>query len=552
MIGKGDALGTLVSNRLLVLLLEATFVVLFVLLVVIIAHASASASPLLGPAEVLAALLAGLAIATTVSGVLYAHGRYPAERNAIYFIVIITFGVLLAHAYVVNNPSGSDCLVTVPVSVGCIMDEGVYYAPAASLILNGTQCGVSAAGAEVPGACNLEHPYLAKAFIAAGMAVFGTNVAGVRLFEVLLGTFSLPLLYLLAVKMSGDRRLGYVATLFFAFDVMFFVHSSTGLIDVQQVFFVLLGLVMYAYAVKVWRLDRYLLAGIFFGVAGLSKETAAFAVLGFATFVLVFGVGNLRWRLLSTIKFGVAVAVVFAVGMQIYDSLFASGSFPIFVSHVSFLVRYASGLNGPALCSPANAGIQLATGGYWCKYPDIPQVATPILPQDWVVYYEPVKYYVSQVCVGAFNGLDQCVGHEYTKLGYWGVTNYVVTWLVFIWLPLAGYSFYKAVKAGTWTVRLAGANLSGELRLAGLAGTMFLWSYLPYFWVQYGLGRVTYPFYTVPLVPFLAIGAAYFLTRRWVPERLLYVYVAAAFLFFFVFYPDKSFLPVYVRSLLFF
>ncbi len=49
---------------------------------------------------------------------------------------------------------------------------------------------------------------------------------------------------------------------------------------------------------------------------------------------------------------------------------------------------------------------------------------------------------------GRFQCPRQVVVHESTKVGYWGVTNNIVTWLVFIWRPLAGYSFYKVVKAG--------------------------------------------------------------------------------------------------------
>ena len=43
--------------------------------------------------------------------------------------------------------------------------------------------------------CNLEHPWLSKAFIAAGIAIFGDNTFGWRIFNVILGTFSIPVLF---------------------------------------------------------------------------------------------------------------------------------------------------------------------------------------------------------------------------------------------------------------------------------------------------------------------------------------------------------------------
>jgi hypothetical protein len=76
-----------------------------------------------------------------------------------------------------------------------------------------------------------------------------------------------------------------------------------------------------------------------------------------------------------------------------------------------------------------------------------------------------------------------------------------------------------------------------------------LWTYLPYL-VLWVYGRVTYPFYLVPAVPSLASGAAYVTTRDWFPYALALSYVAFAAVFFFVFFPVKDFLPVYLRQVL--
>jgi hypothetical protein len=77
----------------------------------------------------------------------------------------------------------------------------------------------------------------------------------------------------------------------------------------------------------------------------------------------------------------------------------------------------------------------------------------------------------------------------------------------------------------------------------------FSWNYFPYL-ALFAAGRVTYPFYFIPALPAVAMGASYFLTRKWAPSYLSVIYVAGAFVFFFVFFPDKAFLPVWLRVLI--
>ena len=536
-------------------LLISSLVDLALLLIVLVGHAVTNNPSLLTLALLLTLGGGLLGASCIVVGTIWGIFRFPSHRWTIVFVILLTGGVLLAHGYVINSPPTQDCTVTDPTSNGCIMDEGVYYVPAAHLILNGTQCGLQNT-TEVPSACNLEHPFLGKAFVAAGMAIFGDNDVGYRFFEVILGTFSLPLLFLLALKVSGSRKLSAFATLLLSFDVMFFAHSSAGLIDVQQVFFILLALVTYAYDLHFWRVDKHVVSGALLGLAGLTKETAVFGVLAVATYVLIFGDGNLKHRSLSTMKMGVTLGGVFILGLQLYDSLFASGTFPTFLGHLSFMVQYGSTLTGPLLCSPDNAASSLATGSYWCKFPGDPRIATPILPVDWLGYYAPVQYYVDRICVIATTSAGSCLGPSYIRVGYYGITNLLVTWTVFAWIPLAGLTFYRLFRPAQ-----AGPNTpssgdtpslepAGETRLMGLAAIWFLWNYVPYYWVQYVLGRVTYPYYFVPAIPSLALGAAYLISRRWFPNRLALGYLVVAFCFFFVFFPDKSFLPINLRELI--
>ena len=86
------------------------------------------------------------------------------------------------------------------------------------------------------------------------------------------------------------------------------------------------------------------------------------------------------------------------------------------------------------------------------------------------------------------------------------------------------------------------SRTSEDFRLARFA---LLWVLVVFFAyvALFFYGRVTYPYYFIQAVPALAIGSAYFLTRSWFPRGIAYIVLAGVFLWFFIFYPDKSFLP---------
>jgi hypothetical protein len=54
----------------------------------------------------------------------------------------------------------------------------------------------------------------------------------------------------------------------------------------------------------------------------------------------------------------------------------------------------------------------------------------------------------------------------------------------------------------------------------------------------------------LPATPALSIGCAYLLTRKWFPREVAYVLLGGVFLWFFLYYPDKSFLPAWLRTFL--
>ena len=430
---------------------------------------------------------------------------------------------------------------TNPVEYGCIMDE-IFYVPEGMAILNGQHCST---GNDAPTDCHLEHPYLVPALIAAGMAVFGEfNVAGWRLMPALLGTFSIPLLFGIAWKVSGSKKAAYLSATLFALDVMFFSQSSAALLDVPMIFFSLAAFFAYFAGLKVWKFDKYVIAGVLFGAAGLAKETAIFMVLAFLTWIVFFGEGSRRGRTYSALKVALVVALVFSVGLQAYDSTMTTSAVPTIIQHLHYILTYGESLNG---------------GCPWaCGWKDN-NLGTYITPFSWVTYYSPVAYYLTSVtvCPNSVNGV--CQGGAYTLVGlaYYGITNFLETWTIYVWIPLVAYALYHHFRRKQPSLEQFGfegfgsgfESLSGDLKFAAFALVLFIWSYVPYVFL-FLTARVTYPFYFLPAVPAVAMGCTYWLTRNWFPRWLMAVYVAMVFVFFFIYFPEKGFLPDWLRVII--
>lgn len=407
---------------------------------------------------------------------------------------------------------------------GCVMDE-VYYVPAAQTLLSGEKCAPYADN------CNLEHPFLSKAFIAAGIAIFGNDVFGWRFFNVVLGTFSIPLLFGLCWVVSKNERLALYAAFLLAFETLFFVHSAIGVIDVGSVFFSLLGFLFYFSGFRWWKLDSMMLTGVSFAVAALSKETTIFIFIVLVLYHLFFAPGTRREIAVSTSELLLATFLVFAAGLQLYDGAFGAGTATTFIGQVDFILRYGSSLVMTPKGCPLFVACDPSTMG-WIDS----TFNTPITPLNWITYYSPIGYLVTRVTVtSGASSLD------YISVGYYGVTNQFEVWLVYLW---GGYVVYQLYKNRG---RFASLSDAREFRLAGLAFLWFMVIFLGYCGL-FLYGRVTYPYYLVSAVPALAMGSAYLFTRAWLPRSIAYILLAGVFLWFFIFYPDKSFLPIQFRA----
>ena len=518
--------GTGTVRRLLRYFVTGTFVDLGVLLAVVYAHVLTSYDWLVLPAGVLAPVLAGFAAGSLGIGVIWAWASYPQHRRAIAFVVAVTLATLLAHMFLIGSPA-----------TGYIGDES-YYVPEAQGILSGQHCVI---GAGASSGCHMEHPFLVPSMIAAGMAILGPSAsAGWRLFPALLGTFSIPLLFGIACMVTGRKDLAYDSSVLLALDVMFFAQSGSGFLDVPETFFGLAAFFAFFANLRYRKFDRYIFAGGLLALSGLSKETALFVVAAFVSYLLILGEGSWLLRFYHSLKVVLVVGIVFAVGLQLYDTALASGGIPTFIQQVDYILSYGSNLKALQLaCQPVV--------GYFCKFPNIPG-GPPILPTDWLVYYGPVAYFLVNITVNPGN-------LNFASIAYYGVTNLLETWTVFVWLPMIAYALYGAAKHRPPTLEsfmqgdggTARPAVTGEVRFIALTFIMFLWCYVPYLFL-FVAERVTYPFYIIPAIPAMAMGTAYWSTREWFPRWLLALYLGMTFVFFFVYFPDKSFLPDWLRA----
>jgi hypothetical protein len=488
----------------------------------------------------------GSVLSSLVLGVFWFVLRYPNHRKTLIVLMLIITGLVAAHFYTINSPPTSSCYdsSTNPNVDGCVMDE-IYYVPAAQTLLSGDKCGPYVNG------CNLEHPFLSKAIIAAGIVLFGNNDFGWRFFVVVLGVACIPILFAICWRITRDSTLSLFAAFLLAFETLFFVHSSIAVIDIQPVFFALLGFLVYLADFHIWKLNRFTLAGILLGLSALSKETAIFMVLFLVTYNAVLGDGSRKLRLFTSLQIFIITAIVFSAGLQLYVTLFGNSSLHTFVDVVRYIFSYGGSLKG--------VGWTDAVFG------------TPITPLNWMTYYSAVGYFITRVLV---NGVPQ-----YVALGYWGSPNFFEIWMTYLWAPyvvFVGYRRWRARRTGLPPAAAStkGADLSVDdapvivgpeqvvaepedsphspdpsLKLAGFALLWFAFTYFPYFAI-YLYGRVTYPFYLIPAIPAIAIGCAYIFTRRWFPREVAYILLGGVLLWFFLYYPDKSFLPTWLRIIL--
>ena len=142
------------------------------------------------------------------------------------------------------------------------------------------------------------HPPLGKAIMAIGILIFGMCPFGWRFMGTLFGVLMLPIMYLMARKLTDKTWMATLFTLLFAFDFMHFTQTRIATIDVFVTLFIMLE---YFFMLCYYRMSFYdtplkktfiplLLSGTFMGLGCGAKWTGVYAGMGLAVvfFAVIF------------------------------------------------------------------------------------------------------------------------------------------------------------------------------------------------------------------------------------------------------------------------
>lgn len=210
------------------------------------------------------------------------------------YALAFLLAVLLAlHLFAIFFPSN-----------GKVMDEA-YYVPASQNLLNFT-------------ASNIEHPFFGKVWGAIGIALFGDNFFGWRIFYVIIGLLSVASFYYLARLFLSDT-MSLLASAFLGFENIFFEHTSLLLLDGPPILFAILGFFFYFK-------KRHYISALMFGLSVLSKEWGVYFVFALLIYHLYSKRNDLKHLSLGIVKkvfvFSAIIVLVFSGPIWVYDYVY--------------------------------------------------------------------------------------------------------------------------------------------------------------------------------------------------------------------------------------
>jgi 4-amino-4-deoxy-L-arabinose transferase-like glycosyltransferase len=436
--------------------------------------------------------------------------RLPkAARGPSLIVAILTITYLILKLSIINVPSPelppSSCIDQTS-GCGFVFDEA-HYLPAVRKMLRGEPA-------------NNEHPPLVKYLIMYSIQLFGDVPLAWRLPSAILGSLTLPFVYLIARRLTGDVRVGLVAVALFFLDVMSFNLSSIAILDAPSLFFALSG----AYLMISGRRP---LGIVMLAASALSKTSALLTALGIIVFDALYSSARSSdsaeraSKLLNrAVTYLLVLGALFTAGLAVYDTQY--GAFPHPFAHLDFILSYHSSLRfscGETL-SPLS-----------CTHRDQHGEVVVELPLSWVMPvggFRPMGFYVVSVAVD---------GRVHHPILYYGIQS-PLWWLFWVTLILS-------LPQG---LLLIVNYFRGKSDLPGSGSRAvdvfyFIWAvsnYFVHFPLAYLLNRWVYPFYFYFTVPILAIVVADILMRRGIPGYIAAFTLGAQLMWFIIYYPVRS------------
>lgn len=414
------------------------------------------------------------------------------------------------------------------------------------------------------------HPPLGKLFIAAGVAIFGMNPFGWRIAGTIFGIAMVPLVYLFARRLTESTPLAALGCFLFSFDFMHFTQTRLATIDVYITFFVIL---MYYFMYRYTRLSFYDTplwktflplgaCGVCMGLGIACKWTGVYAGIGLA--LIFFGIMYRRYReylyaknnlhgstdgishravsecflpnmlrtFLFCLLFFVAVpALIYLLSYLPFSDGTSDGLLLRLLHNQEYMFRYHSTLNSPHPYSSS-----------WYQ---------------WPVMQRPIWYY-SRIVTGS-------QGNGGLREGISAFGNPLVWWAG---IPAALYTLYCAIRSGSRrqtlsspvsAVQTKGNAALGKASLGkaalgntawGNAAPFLLTGYLAQYLPWTLITRATFIYHYFPSVIFVVLMIVFCLAQlqQHIKKKgflaLLFLYGAAAFSLFLLFYPVLSGQPV--------
>lgn len=370
------------------------------------------------------------------------------------------------------------------------------------------------------------HPPLGKWIIAGGLALFGSdNGWGWRSAVALAGVITVLLTYFLAKRLTRSVMWAGIAGLFVAIDGVAIVMSRIALLDGILAMFIVLGVYFIALDRQylkylehpartaigslIWNRPWIVAAGVAFGAASAVKWSGAYALAGFGIYLVVtdafarYRTGATRWWLGSlaqgAISFVYLVPTAVATYLVTWTGWFVTsggfnrgrdgGAFAALLDYHRQVLEFHNGLS--------SSHIYMSPAWQW-----------PLLVRPTAMYWSAEN-----------EGLVQAITPIPNPLLWWAGIIAVF------------YLLYRYAYQPTWTYPII---------LTAVAVTYLPWLALP--------NRTIFQFYTVVMVPFLAIALVLAMkqlagttrdpsppTKRW--RVAIVVFIAAAIVLSIFFFP---------------
>ncbi len=390
---------------------------------------------------------------------------------------------------------------------GFIFDEVYYAKNAHSLVMHGVELQKNGSAEFIV------HPPIGKWIIGAGIKLFGFNEFGWRFSSAVIGSISVGIIFLVAIKLFNSYFLACTAALLTVLDGLHLVHSRTALLDIFLMFFILLSFYFILLS-KPW------LAGISLGLAFATKWSGVYYMVAFGAFLLYSD-----YRMAKALELERPIKVI--ATKSLWKRLLQFGLVPVATYIISWIGWFLTPQGWSRNWSPS---ILKSFIHYQSEILNFHKGLTEghsyaANPWSWLIMGRPTSFFYAtpKSC-----GTNSCA-QEILALG----------------TPLLWWSALAAlfVTIGYWVAR---REWQSGLILLGLAA-----GYLPWFFFQ---KRTMFTFYAIAFEPFVVLLIIYALSKFLerddqgnIPQSRLYItygylgLVAINFIYF---------LPIYIGSVI--